>query len=141
MPPPRLLLPLGCLLPALVAGLACGTTGTGRPPEPPSAYSVQQELGQRDVVQAGLEYARNNSLMLAEAREAIEIRPNYWRLRFGLADQPGRLLELEFDELARRVTRAQEIDILPGDLPNDAAQGGSGGGVPAAGQGNRGPIP
>ncbi len=88
-----------------------------------------------------MEYARNNSLMLAEAREAIEIRPNYWRLRFGLADQPGRLLELEFDELARRVTRAQEIDILPGDLPNDAAQGGSGGGVPAGGQGNRGPIP
>jgi len=141
MPPPRLLLPLGSLLPTLMASFACSTTGTGRPPEPPSAYSVQQELGQRDVVQAGLEYARNNSLMVAEAREAIEIRPNYWRVRFGLTDQPGRLLELEFDELAHRVTHAQEIDILPGDLPNDAAQGGGAGGVPAGGQGNRGPIP
>lgn len=141
MPPPRILLTFGSLVPALVAGFACSTTGTGRPPEPPSAYSVQQELGQRDVIQAGLEYARNNSLMVAEASEAIEIRPNYWRLRFGLSDQPGRLLELEFDELARRVTRAQEIDIVPGTLPDDAAQGGSEGGVPAAGQGSRSPIP
>jgi hypothetical protein len=120
---------------ALGAGFACGTTPTGRPPEPPSAYSIQQELGQRDVIQAGQEYARHNSLLVAEASEAIEIRPNYWRLRFGLPDQPGRLLELEFDELARRVTRAQEIEVVPRDLPSDAAVGGSGD------PGSRGPIP
>jgi hypothetical protein len=127
----RLLLSAGFL-----AGAACGTTPTGRPPEPPSSYSVQQELGQRDVVQAGQEYARNNSIVLAEAGEAVEIRPNLWRLRFALADRPGRVLEMEFDELARRVTRAQEIDVIP-DRIEGAGEGSEA--VPS-GQ-TRGPIP
>ncbi len=140
MPPPRPHFVLRLLLPgAFLFGAACALGPTNRLPEPPQAYSVQQELGQRDIIQAGQEYARNNSLLVAEAREAVELRPNYWRLRFGLADQPGRLLELEFDELARQVTRAQEIDVIPGDLP-ETGQGGSGTSVPAAGQG-RVPIP
>lgn len=129
--------PLRFLVPAaFLVGAACGTTPTGRPPEPPSSYAVQQELGQRDVVQAGQEYARNNAIVLAEAGEAVEIRPNYWRLRFALAEKPGRFLELEFDELARRVTRAQEIDVVPGQ---SGGTGGAGEAVPS-GQ-TRGPIP
>lgn len=141
MPSPRPHFVLRMLLPgAILAGAACATSPTGRPPEPPSAYSVQQELGQRDVIQAGQEYARNNSFLVAEATDAVELRPNYWRLRFGLADQPGRFLELEFDELARQVTRAREIDVLPGELLPEQGQGGSGTSVPGAGQG-RTPIP
>lgn len=123
---------------AFLAGAGCATGPTNRLPEPPSSYSVQQELGQRDVIQAGQEYARNHSLLVAEAGEAVEIRPNFWRIRFGLSEQPGRLLELEFDELARQVTRAQEVEVIPGDLAPEA-QGGSGS-VPGAGQG-RTPIP
>ncbi len=137
MAPPRYRFSLCLLLPAgLLASAACGTTPTGRPPEPPSSYAVQQELGQRDVVQAGQEYARNNSIVLAEAGEAVEIRPNYWRLRFALADRPGRVLEMEFDELARRVTRAQEVDVIP-DRIEGAGEGSEA--VPS-GQ-TRGPIP
>ena len=140
MPSPRPRFVLRMLLPgAILAGAACATSPTGRPPEPPSAYSVQQELGQRDVIQAGQEYARNNSFLVADATDAVELRPNYWRLRFGLSDKPGRVLELEFDELARRVTRAQEIEIIPGELP-EQSQGGSGSSVPGAGQG-RTPVP
>lgn len=90
------------------------------------------------MVQAGQEYARNNSLVLAEAGEAVEIRPNFWRIRFGLADRPGRVLEVEFDELARRVVGARELEVIP-ENPGDATLGGSGS-VPAAGQ-PRGPIP
>jgi hypothetical protein len=135
MAPPRFRIRF--LVPAaFLVGAACGTTPTGRPPEPPSSYAIQQELGQRDVVQAGQEYARNNAIVLAEAGEAVEIRPNYWRLRFALADQPGRFLEMEFDELARRVTRAQEIDVIPDRLegPDEGSDA-----VPS-GQ-TRGPIP
>ncbi|NMO13435.1 hypothetical protein HPC49_08740 [Pyxidicoccus fallax] len=140
MVPPRLrLVPRYLLSGALLFGAACAGP-TNRLPQPPSAYAVQQEIGQRDVIQAGEEYARNNSFLLAEASEAIEIRPNYWRIRFGLADRPGRGIELEFDELARRITRAQEIEITPGALPAESAQGGSGVSVPNAGQG-RVPIP
>ncbi|AKQ63540.1 hypothetical protein A176_000452 [Myxococcus hansupus] len=124
---------------AILASVACATGPTGRPPVPPSSAAVQAELGSRDAVQAGEEYARNNSLVLAEAGEAVEIRPNFWRIRFGLADQPGRVLEVEFDELARRVINARELDIIPENL-GDSAVGGSGSSVPAAGQ-PRGPIP
>ncbi|GHG94179.1 hypothetical protein [Comamonas sp. JC664] len=124
---------------AILASMACATGPTGRPPAPPSSAAVQTELGARDVVQAGEEYARNNSLVLAEAGEAVEIRPNFWRIRFGLADQPGRILEVEFDELARRVINARELDIIPENM-GDAAVGGSGASVPAAGT-PRGPIP
>lgn len=135
MAPPRYRSALRLLLPAaFLAGAACGTTPTGRPPEPPSSYSVQQELGQRDVVQAGQEYARNNAIVLAEAGEAVEIRPNYWRLRFALAEKPGRFLELEFDELARQVTRAQEIEVIPDQNAGEGSEA-----VPS-GQ-TRGPIP
>ncbi|NVI96836.1 MULTISPECIES: hypothetical protein [unclassified Myxococcus] len=130
---PRFLLPG-----AILASMACATGPTGRPPVPPSSAAVQTELGARDVVQAGEEYARNNAVVLAEASEAVEIRPNYWRIRFGLADQPGRFLEVEFDELTRQVTNARELDVIP-ENPGDAALGGSGP-VPAAGQ-PRGPIP
>ncbi|WNZ61235.1 hypothetical protein QEG98_35920 [Myxococcus sp. MxC21-1] len=83
---------------------------------------MQTELGARDVVQAGEEYARNNALVLAETGEAVEIRPNFWRIRFGLADQPGRVLEIEFDELARRVINARELEVIP-ENPGDAALG------------------
>ncbi|MBZ4416318.1 hypothetical protein [Myxococcus sp. RHSTA-1-4] len=139
MAPPRPRFVLRFLLSgAVLAGAACATPPTGRQPQPPSAYTVQQELGQRDVIQAGEEYARNNSLLVAEAAEAVEFRPNYWRVRFQLADKPGRLLELEFDELARKVTRAQEIEVIPGQLPPEG-EGGEGG-VPGAGEG-RSPVP
>jgi len=129
---PRFLLPG-----AILATMACATGPTGRPPVPPSSAAVQTELGERDVVQAGEEYARNNALVLAQSGEAVEIRPNYWRIRFGLANQPGRILEVEFDELTRQVTRARELEVIPEGT--GGAQGGAAP-VPAAGQ-PRGPIP
>ncbi|NTX03361.1 hypothetical protein HUA74_34005 [Myxococcus sp. CA051A] len=130
----RLLLPAAILL-----GVGC-VGPTGRPPVPPSSASVQAELGERDVIQAGEEYARNNSFVLAQAGEAVEIRPNLWRIRFGLKDKPGRGVELEFDEIARRVTRAQEIEILPGSTTTPDNVPGRGEDVPSGGQG-RGPVP
>lgn len=141
MSPPRPRLVLRVFLPgAILAGIACATPPSGKQPVPPSSYDVQLELGQRDVIQAGQEYARNNAIMIAEAgSEAVELRPNYWRIRFGLAEKPGRGLELEFDQLARRVTRAREIEILPGEAPG-ATTGRTDESVPNASQG-RGPIP
>ncbi|NVJ21521.1 MULTISPECIES: hypothetical protein [Myxococcus] len=131
----RLLLPS-----ALLVGAGC-VGPTGRPPVPPSSADVQAELGERDVIQAGEEYARNNSFVLAQAGEAVEVRPNLWRIRFGLKDKPGRGVELEFDSLARRVTRAQEIEIVPGSTtPPEKVPGRGGEDVPSGGQG-RGPIP
>jgi hypothetical protein len=47
---------------------------------------------------------------LAGVHEAVELRPNYWRLRFGLADKDsGKLLSLEFDGASRSVVRQEVI--------------------------------
>jgi hypothetical protein len=78
---------------------------------------VQAELGHRDVLQAGEEYARLQGYALAGKPEAVEIRPNYWRLRFGLADKDsGKLLHLEFDGASRAVVR-EEVIPLTGSGP------------------------
>ncbi|WP_233582807.1 hypothetical protein [Corallococcus sp. CA053C] len=101
-------------MPALLAGVGCATGPSERVPSPPSSQAVQAELGQRDVVQAGEEYTRQNNLVLAQGGEAVRIRPNYWRLRFALPEEgSGKLLELDFDELAQRVTGSRRLDITP----------------------------
>jgi hypothetical protein len=109
----RLSLP-SLMLTALLAA-ACATTPTERPPQPHSPSTVQAELGNRDVIQAGEEYARLQGYALADAREAVEVRPNYWRLRFGLAEKnSGKVLHLEFDGASRAVVREE---IIPEAAP------------------------
>ncbi len=104
------------MLTALLAS-ACATTPTERPPQPHSPPTVQAELGYRDVLQVGEEYARLQGYMLADGREAIELRPNYWRLRFGLADKDaGKWLHLEFDGASRAVVREEVIPLPSGEL-------------------------
>ncbi|WP_338080454.1 hypothetical protein [Corallococcus exiguus] len=103
---------------------------------PPSSQAVQDQLGERNVVDAGAEYARQSGMVLAEAGEAVRIRPNYWRVRFALPEEgSGKVLELDFDELAQRVTGSRLIDINPSLLPlprtslpseSSPATGGSG---------------
>ncbi|MFB1480408.1 hypothetical protein [Corallococcus sp. RDP092CA] len=118
---PRLL--AAALLPAFLAGVGCATGATGRPPVPPSSQSVQEELGERDVIEAGAEYARQNAIVLADSgdSEAVRIRPNYWRIRFALPQEgSGKFLELDFDELTQRVTGARRLDITPPPITNSA---------------------
>ncbi|MDC0710535.1 hypothetical protein POL68_18810 [Stigmatella sp. ncwal1] len=112
MTPPRSFL---LMTAALLTG-ACATPPTGRRPQPPASPTVQAELGQREVIQAGEEYARSHGYTLAEGREATEVRPNYWRLRFGLAEEQGKLLHLEFDE-GSGVVREEVIPVAPGLAP------------------------
>jgi hypothetical protein len=111
---PRLVLVPSVLLPAMLLGAACGTSPTGRPPQPPASYTLQQELNRPDILLAGAEYARQQGYQVGEAQEAVELRPNYWRVRFALAERgSGRLLELEFDEATRSVVRSQEVEVVP----------------------------
>ncbi len=103
---------------ASLLAAACATPATGRPPQPPSSPTVQAELGQREVLQAGEEYARMQGYALASRQEAVELRPNYWRLRFGLAERhSGKVLSLEFDGAKGSVVR-EEIIPEPGTQPN-----------------------
>jgi hypothetical protein len=81
---------------------------------PPSTYSVQQELGYRDVIQAGAEFARQQGYAVGDVTEAVRTRPNYWRVRFALPERgSGRFLEIEFDETTRTATGAQEVEVVP----------------------------
>lgn len=105
------------MLPALLAA-ACATPATDRPPQPPASPTVQAELGYREVLQAGEEYARRQGYALADRREAVEVRPNYWRLRFGLAEKDsGKLLDLEFDGASGAVVREEVVPVTPGETP------------------------
>ena len=82
----------------------------------PDSASTPRELGERDVIQAGQEYARENSIVLAQGGgEAVLIRPNYWRIRFALPEQgSGKLLELEFDELAQTTYSPEHVEQATG---------------------------
>lgn len=105
----RLSLPSLVLTASLLLA-ACATPATGRPPHPPASPTVQAELGQREVLQAGEEYARTQGYALASRQEAVELRPNYWRLRFGLAERhSGKVLSLEFDGASGAVVREELI--------------------------------
>ncbi len=121
---PRRVLVSRVLLSAALLGSACAGP-TGRPPQPDSApETVQRELGYRNVLQVGEEYARQQGFQVADAGEAVQVRPNIWRVRFALAERgSGKLLELEFDEVARQVIRAQEIEVVPSaPLPGRSPQ-------------------
>jgi hypothetical protein len=71
---------------------------------PESSHSVQNELGYTDIVKLSQDYALTQGYEVTEVAEAVRVRPNYWRVRFGLAPQgSGKMLDLEFDETQRRV--------------------------------------
>jgi hypothetical protein len=71
---------------------------------------VQREFGLQEAVRFSQDYALGEGYEVAEVAEAVEARPNYWRVRFGLAPRgSGRLLEVEFDEAQRRVVTSTEI--------------------------------
>lgn len=77
-------------------------------PEPPN--SVQQELGYNDIIRIGQEYATSSGYEVTDVAEAVQLRPNYWRIRFGLAPRgSGKLLDLDFDQVQRRVVGSTEI--------------------------------
>ena len=45
-----------------------------------------------------------------EVAEAVQVRPNYWRIRFGLAPRgSGKLLDVDFDQAQQRVVGATEV--------------------------------
>ncbi len=104
----------------LGAGCAFHTPERRMVPEP--ANSVQQQLGYSDVVRLSQDYAVSHGYEVADVAQAEEVRPNYWRVRFGLAPRgSGRLLDLEFDEAQRRVVGTTELE--------GTATGGSGGSI------------
>ncbi len=99
----RSLLPL-----ALALALGCATVGRPPAPQPPPSPGVLQAMGYEDVVKVGQGWMEARGYR-AELTEATQLRPNYWRLRFGLAPKgSGRLLTLEFDGERREWVKTPE---------------------------------
>lgn len=106
---------IALVLSSALLGIGCvGPTREGRMyPEPPN--TVQEELGYRDVVRIGQQYAVSSGYEVTDVAEAVEVRPNYWRIRFGLAPRgSGRLLDIEFDEARRQVVGTTEVEDAAG---------------------------
>jgi hypothetical protein len=109
---------LALFLSSTLLGVGCvGPTQEGRMyPQPP--YSVQNELGYNDIIRIGQEYATSAGYEVAEVAEAVQVRPNYWRVRFGLAPQgSGKLLDLEFDGAQPHVVGTTEVGGATGGSP------------------------
>ncbi len=123
----RPVLVLLCSSSLLGAGCALHTPERRMVPTGPA--SVQQELGYNDVIQLSHDYALAQGYDVSDVAEATQVRPNYWRVRFGLAPRgSGRLMDLEFDPVQRRVLGATEF-------------GGTGvGGSGSTGAAGRGPV-
>jgi hypothetical protein len=86
--------------------------------QPESPHVVQDELGYSDVIRLGQEYATAEGYEVAEVAEAVKVRPNYWRVRFGLAPRgSGKLLDLEFDGVQPRVVGTTEVGSAVGGSP------------------------
>ncbi|MFY0571391.1 hypothetical protein ACN28E_47215 [Archangium lansingense] len=82
---------------------------------PESSNTVQQELGYNEIIRLGEEYAVSSGYEVTDVAEAVEVRPNYWRVRFGLAPQgSGKLLDVEFDETRRQVVGTTEVEGATG---------------------------
>lgn len=77
-------------------------------PEP--SNSVQQEVGYNDIIRIGQEYATSSGYEVTDVAEAVQVRPNYWRIRFGLAPRgSGKLLDVDFDQAQQRVVGSTEV--------------------------------
>jgi hypothetical protein len=102
---------------SILGGLGCATSTPERLPSPEPSVAVQRELGYREIVRIGEEYATSQGYEPARVEEAVEVRPNYWRVRFALAPKgSGRLLQLEFDETQRRVVKSTEVGGVAGKV-------------------------
>lgn len=100
-------------------GSGCATQAPERRMVPEAAHSVQDELGYNDAVRLSQDYALARGYELSDAAQAEKVRPNYWRVRFGLAPKgSGRALDLYFDEAQHEVVGSTEL--------NNTATGGSG---------------
>src|SRR5690348_16065277 len=84
---------------AALLGSACAGPTQERRMYPEPSNSVQQEIGYNDVIRIGQEYATSSGYEVTEVAEAVQVRPNYWRIRFGLAPRgSGKLLDIDFDQ-------------------------------------------
>jgi hypothetical protein len=61
------------------------------------------------VVKMGSDVARERGYLDAELQEALQVRPNFWRIRFALAPRgSGKFLNLEFDGVSRKLVKLEE---------------------------------
>jgi hypothetical protein len=101
---------IALVLSSALLGLGCAGPTQERRMYPEPSNTVQQELGYNDVIRIGQEYAVSSGYEVTEVSEAVRVRPNYWRIRFGLAPRgSGRLLDIEFDEARREVVGSTEV--------------------------------
>jgi hypothetical protein len=105
------------LLASALLGVGCATQTPERRAGPEPSVAVQRELGFQEIVRFGEDYAEQQGYQVAEVQEAIEVRPNYWRLRFDVMPKGKRLqLVLEFDESQRRVVKSTEVGGVAGQV-------------------------
>jgi hypothetical protein len=112
------------VLSSALLGTGCAVRTPERRMVPDLPSTVQQEVGYDDAVRLSRDYAVAQGYEVSEVAEATQVRPNYWRVRFGLAPRgSGRLLDLSFDAEQRRVVGATELGQTGASGPGDTGGG------------------
>lgn len=99
----------------IVALVACVSGTSNRPPnaQNPPSQAALTALGYHDVVEFGVNAARDQGFSPGELEHVEPIGVNLWRLRFGLMPKgSGKVLHVEVDGEKRELIRMQELDRL-----------------------------
>jgi len=99
----------------IVALVACVSGTSNRPPnaQNPPSQAALTSLGYYDVVEFGLNAARDQGFSPADLEKVESIGVNLWRVRFGLVPkESGKVLEVDIDGTNRRLLRMQALDRL-----------------------------
>lgn len=106
------------LMLAAMGVLSCATISPGtadRRTGPPSAG--ERVLNNQEAVAFSTAAIERDGYVSAEVHSVEQLRPNYWRIRFGLAPRgSGRLLEVYFDGAEQRLVKSTELEGVKGEI-------------------------
>jgi hypothetical protein len=82
----------------------------------------ERVYGQQDAIEFTSSALQREGYQRLEVQSAEEVRPNFWKIRFGLAPrESGRVLDVYFDGAQQKVVKKIEaVEDGPASKPNDA---------------------
>ena len=105
---------------ALLAIIGTSCSAPDRPPLPPAQPLSTAELAfnYQDAVEVSGEAAAAAGYERGDVRSLEQVGPNYWKIRFGLADNgDGRVIDIYFDGARREVVSTKEVDVVTDSEP------------------------
>jgi len=79
--------------------------------------SAERSQGYQEAVDMSQEYVSRQGRADAKFASAEQVKPNLWRVRFGLAPEgSGRVFDVYFDGTRREIIKSEEVSGIRGTL-------------------------